>query len=92
MYSGMKAPVSTVWKLRVHDAVITNKLLYGLESASSAETDYARLGAFQVKGPKMNMNTPHLYYSRVPNESVMEIANQRLTTAGRENMKTMSKR
>ena len=28
------APVSTTWKLRLHDAVISSKLLYGLESAS----------------------------------------------------------
>ena len=29
-----KAPVSTTWKLRVRDAVITSKLSYGLESES----------------------------------------------------------
>ena len=29
-----KAPVSTTWKMRVHGAVISSKLLYGLESAS----------------------------------------------------------
>ena len=32
-----KAPVSTTWKMRVHDAVISSKLLYGLKSASLNE-------------------------------------------------------
>ena len=42
-----KAPVSTTWKLRVHDAVIISKLLYGLESASLTNAEYERLDAFQ---------------------------------------------
>ena len=38
-----KAPVSTTWKLRVHDAVITSKLLHGLESASLTNAEHERL-------------------------------------------------
>ena len=38
----------TTWKLRVHDAVINSKLLYGLESASLTNAEYERLDAFQV--------------------------------------------
>ena len=44
-----KAPVSTTWKLRVHDAVISSKLLYGLESASLTNAEYERFGSFQTK-------------------------------------------
>ena len=35
-----RAPVSTTWKLRVHGAVISSKLLYGLESASLTNAEY----------------------------------------------------
>ena len=38
-----KVPVSTTWKLRVHDALIIRKPLYGLESASLTDAEYARL-------------------------------------------------
>ena len=44
-----KAPVSTTWKMRVHDAVIPSKLLYGLESASLTNAEYERLDPFQKK-------------------------------------------
>ena len=44
-----KAPASTTWKLRVHDAVISSKLLYGLESASLTNAEYERLDSFQIK-------------------------------------------
>ena len=43
-----KAQVSITWKLRVHDAVTTSKLLYGIESASLADAEYARPDAFQI--------------------------------------------
>ena len=42
-----KALASTTWKLRVHDAVITSKLLNGLEPASLTDAEYARFGSFQ---------------------------------------------
>ena len=44
-----KAPVSTTWKLRVHDAAISSKLLYGLESASLTNAEYERLYSLQIK-------------------------------------------
>ena len=43
-----RAPVSTTWKLRVHDAVISSKLSYGLEPASLTNAEYERLDAFQI--------------------------------------------
>ena len=44
-----RAPVSITWKLRVHGAVITSRLLYGLESASLTNAEYERLDSFQIK-------------------------------------------
>ena len=44
-----KAPVSTIYKLRVHDAVISNKLLYGLESASLTHAEHEKLDSCQIK-------------------------------------------
>ena len=44
-----KAPVSTTWKLSVHAAVISSKILYGLESASLTNAEYEKLDSFQIK-------------------------------------------
>jgi hypothetical protein len=66
-----RAPVSTVWKLRVYDAVITSKLLYGLESASLTKPDFARLYSFQMKALRNMLGVPQSYHSREPNEEVM---------------------
>ena len=73
-----KAPVSTTWKLRVHDAVITSKLLYGLESASATNAEYERLDSFQIKALRKMLGIKHSYHSHVSNEVVMQRANQRI--------------
>ena len=73
-----KAPVSTTWKLRVHDAVITSELLYGLESASLTNADYERLDAFQIKVLRKMLGVKHSYHSHVSNEVVMQRGNQRI--------------
>ena len=65
-----KVPVSTTWKLRVHDAVITSKLLYGLGSAS--------LDSFQIKALREMLGIKHSYHSHVSNEVVTQRANQRV--------------
>eukprot|EP00972_Heterocapsa_arctica_P097315 14357580-Heterocapsa_arctica.AAC.1 len=44
-----KSPASIKWKLRVYDAVIVSKLLYGLEALSLSSTDIDKLNAFQNK-------------------------------------------
>ena len=87
-----RAPVSTSWKLRVHDAVITSKLLYGLESASLTKADLARLDAFQFKALRRIMNVSHPYYSGITNIAVMQAANQRLVNSGSKETKMMSER
>eukprot|EP00972_Heterocapsa_arctica_P087360 12883775-Heterocapsa_arctica.AAC.1 len=45
-----KSPASIKWKLRVYDAVIVSKLLYGLEALSLTDADVAKLDAFQIRG------------------------------------------
>ena len=78
-----KAPVSTTWKLRVHDAVITSKLLYGLESASLTNAEYERLDAFQIKALRKMLGMKHSYHSHVSNEVVMQTANLRINNINR---------
>ena len=71
-----KAPVSTTWKLRVRDAVITSKLSYGLESESLTNAEYERLDSFQIKALRKTLGIKHSYHSHVSNEVVMQRANQ----------------
>ena len=42
-----KAPVTLKWKLRVLDAVIHSKVLYGMESLVISQSDYDKIDAFQ---------------------------------------------
>ena len=85
-----RAPVSITWKLRVHDAVIASKLLYGLEAASLTQAGYARLDPFQVNVLRRIFRVPHPYYSGVSNNRVLEVANQRIRLAGGETIVLMS--
>ena len=73
-----RAPVSTTWKLRVHDAVISSKLLYGLESASLTNAEYERLDSFQIKALREMLGIKLSYHSHIRNEVVMQRANQRI--------------
>jgi hypothetical protein len=85
-----KAPVSTTWKLRVHDAIITSKLLYGLESASLTKAEYERLNAFQIKALRKMLGIKHSYRSHVSNQTVMETANLRIRLKGGQTIRKMS--
>ena len=71
-------PVSTTWKLRVRDAVISSKLLYGLESASLAHAEYERLDSYQIKALRGMLGIKHSCHSHMNNEVVMQRANQRI--------------
>ena len=57
-----KAPVPTTWKMRVHDAVISSKLLYGLESASLTNAEYERLESFQIQVLRGILGIKHSYH------------------------------
>ena len=71
-----KAPVSTTWKMRVHDAVISSKLLYGLEFANLTNAEYEKLDSFQIKALKEILGIKHSYHSHISNEVVMQRASQ----------------
>ena len=73
-----KVPISTTWKLRVHDAVIASKLFYGLESANLTSAECERLDSFQIKALRKMLGIRHSYHSHVSNEVVMQRANQRI--------------
>ena len=64
--------------MRVHDAVISSKLLYGLESASLTNAEYERLDSFQIKALRKILGIKHSYRSHISNEVVMQRANQRV--------------
>ena len=87
-----RAPVSITWKLKVHDAVIASKLLYGLESGSLTQAEHARLDAFQISALRKIFRVPHPYHSGVSNDRAMEVANQRIRPAGGETITFMSTR
>ena len=87
-----KAPVSTTWKLRVHDAIITSKILYGLESASLTNAEYERLDAFQIKALRKMPGIKHSYRSHVSNKVVMETSNLRIRLKRGETIKKMSEK
>ena len=77
-----KAPVSTTWELRAHDAAIASKLLYGLESTSLVDAEDERRDAFQMKALRKMLGISHPYHSHVSNVTVME-ANLRIRLRGR---------
>ena len=64
--------------MRVHDAVVSSKLLYGLESASFINAEYERLDSFQIKVLREILGIKHSYHSHISNEVVMQRANQRI--------------
>ena len=55
----LKAACGKRWKLLVYDAVITNKLLYGLESIEPTYAAATLLNTFQLKGlrKKLRLHT-----------------------------------
>ena len=62
----------------MHDAVISGKLLYGLESASLTNAEYERLDAFLIKALRKMLGIKHSYHSHISNEVVMQRADQRI--------------
>ena len=50
---------STRWKLQVYDAIIRNKLLYGLETIHLTQTQQKKVNAFQLRGLRKNPGSQH---------------------------------
>ena len=77
-----KAPVSLKWKLRVFDAVIISKLLYGLVAIPFTEQNCKQLDAFQYRGLRHIFGIKHFYRSGVKNKQFLLTANQKAKTEG----------
>ena len=65
------------WKIRVLDAVIVSKLLYGLESVPFTEQDCNRLDAFQYRGLRNIRHIKHPYWSHIKNKDALGLSNAR---------------
>ncbi len=65
------------WKMRVFDAIIRSKLLYGLETIHLTPAEQAKLDSFQMKGLRriMHIQPTHLDRSWT-NLKVMDKANE----------------
>ena len=66
---------SLKWKLRVLDAVIHSKILYGMETLVISQSDYDKNDAFRVRIFRKILNIKHSFWSHVTNETVMNTAN-----------------
>ena len=80
------------WKLRVFDAVIVSKLLYGLESVAFTEQGCNRLDAFQYKGLRKIPHIEHPFWSHIKNKDVLELANTRAATTPNKRIVPLSQR
>lgn len=69
----MKSPSSKKWKLFVYNAVITRKVLYGLETLEPTQSASRLLSAFQLRGlRKKRSATYYLLHARMPRDTVQE--------------------
>ena len=87
-----KAPCSKVWKIKVFNAVLVSKLLYGLETIPISEASRSRIDAFQMKGLRKILGIDHPFFSRVSNKTVFEMANDGLKTQIAPLSATLAKR
>ena len=72
------------WKIKVYDAVIVAKLMYGLASIPLTTTDGITKWRFEMKGLITILKDQHPYWSRVSNKSCL----RELTLNLRENLRT----
>ena len=69
----------TKWKLRIYDAVIKTKLLYGLESVQLNDSLKKRLDAFQLKGLRKILRMSTTFVDRAnTNQTVYAHAEQQM--------------
>ena len=67
---------STKWKLQVYDAIIRNKLLYGLETVHLTQSLQQKVNAFQLRGLRKILGLSTTFINRAnTNESVLQKAN-----------------
>ena len=74
-----KADTPDYWKIRVFDAILKTKLLYGLETMQLTIAEQNKLDAFQVKGLRRILQLPPTFIDRgCPNHFVYEMAEMQL--------------
>ena len=86
------APVALKWKLRVFDAVIISKLIYGLEAIPFTEQNCKQLDAFQYRGLRNILRIKHYYWSGVKNKRVLLTASKKNKTEGKQLIIPISER
>ena len=68
-----KADTTIKWKLQVYDAIISSKLLYGLETMQLTQGEKNRLNAFQNRDIRRILHIPPTHINREwTNIKVME--------------------
>jgi hypothetical protein len=68
-----KANTTTKWKLRVFEAIIKSRLLYGLEKIQLTQPEQQPLNAFQMKGLIRILHIPPSSVDRTwTNQTVLE--------------------
>ena len=73
-----RSRASIKWKIKVYDAVIVAKLMYGLTSIPLSKVDTNKIDAFQMRGPRKILEIKHPYWSRISNKKLLEMANDKL--------------
>ena len=81
-----KALVSLKWKLRVYDAVIISKLLYGLEAIQFTEQGCKQFDIFQYRGQT------NLRHQTFKNKDVLLTANTKARNEGKQKIIPISQR
>jgi len=80
-----EADLPIIFKLRVYDAVVKTKLLYGLESAQLNKTNIAKLDVFQLKGLRKILKMKTTYVEREnSNELIYKLAWEKSIIPGKE--------
>ena len=74
---------NTKWKLRIFNAVIRAKLLYGLETVHLTEAMLNKIDAFQIRGLRKILNLPPTFIDRrFTNRHVLQRASDLMSTHG----------
>ena len=74
---------NTKWKLRIFDAVIRAKLLYGLETVHLTQAMLKKIDAFQIRGLRKILNLPSTFIDRrFTNRHVLQRASNLMSPHG----------
>ena len=69
--------LTKAWKLRIFEACIISKLVYGLVTAVLNQNERRRLDGFQARCIRRILKVPAAYYSRISNVRVLKMVARR---------------